>query len=244
MSKDKEQAPRKRRRVSATKEKRPEAAVSSGDFVTAAAPEDGGLLDEIWKKQVVALVGLGCGFESAAGYAGVTAGQIRREIGINETFAGEVRRAEERAEVYFLSQIKKAAEKEQYWRAAAWALERRIPNRYAPRGPETMTMDDIREIFRKLAAIILAEVSQSKDRKRVVAQINQVLRDLSAAKRKHCGPKTGRPSPKEDVQAKANDASGAAATEKVMGEAPPPESGLSTEDEAADRDDEFNFEKE
>ena len=39
--------------------------------------------------------------------------------------------------------IRDAAKKEQYWRAAAWMLERGYPQRYARRGPDVITVEQI-----------------------------------------------------------------------------------------------------
>ncbi len=39
--------------------------------------------------------------------------------------------------------IRNAAKKEQYWRAAAWALERGFPEKYARRGPDVITVEQI-----------------------------------------------------------------------------------------------------
>ena len=155
--------------------------VSSAETATVKTNGENGVeFDGKARKETLAILSIGCGLETAANYVGIPMGRIRKEIRRNGDFARDVRRAEERAEIFFLTQIKKAAEKEQYWRAAAWALERKAPNRYAARGAETMTIDDIREIFRKLAEIVLAEVSASDDRKRAAAKIRRLLADLAA----------------------------------------------------------------
>ena len=47
--------------------------------------------------------------------------------------------------------IRNAAKKEQYWRAAAWALERCFPEKYARRGPDVITAEQIGLLLTKFA---------------------------------------------------------------------------------------------
>lgn len=137
-------------------------------------------LGESVKKEIAAIVGTGCPLETAAKYAGCAIAEIRRELKKDKAFRNELTRAEELAEIYFLRQIKKAAQKEQYWRAAAWALERRIPGRYAARSAASLSVAEIRDIFGKLADIVLAEVSQKEDRKKIIARVEKLLAEISA----------------------------------------------------------------
>ena len=138
-----------------------------------------GLAEKI-KNEIVAIVGSGCTLETAAKYSGCRLTDLRREIKHDDNFRDQIERADELAEIYFVRQIKKAAQKEQYWRAAAWALERRRPGRYAARNAETLTVDEIREIFQKLAEIVLGEVTQKEDRKKIIARVEKLLAEAAA----------------------------------------------------------------
>ncbi len=53
-----------------------------------------------------------------------------------------------------LRYIRNAAKKEQYWRAAAWALERGFPEKYARRGPDVITADQIALLLAEVASMI------------------------------------------------------------------------------------------
>lgn len=134
------------------------------------------------KNEIAAIVGTGCSLATAAKYAGCALPDIRRELKLDADFRSELTKAGEVAEIYFLRQIKKAAQKEQYWRAAAWALERKLPGRYAARNAGTLTTTEIREIFEKLAEIVLAEVPQKEDRKKIIARVEKLLADISRGK--------------------------------------------------------------
>ena len=59
----------------------------------------------------------------------------------NSPFAEQVTKAEEGIELFYLPRIRTASLKEQYWRAAAWALERRLPNRYGVKKSESLTAE-------------------------------------------------------------------------------------------------------
>ena len=55
----------------------------------------------------------------------------------------KLREAKGNAELGLVKNIRNAAKKEQYWRAAAWALERGFPEKYARRGPDVITVEQI-----------------------------------------------------------------------------------------------------
>ena len=76
-----------------------------------------------------------------------------------------------------MKNIRKAANKEQYWRAAAWALERKYPEEYARRGPDAIARNEVVELLIQLTRVIVEEVPVSKLRKSLLKR----LRSLSAA---------------------------------------------------------------
>ena len=133
-------------------------------------------LTALEKKNIIAIVTVGCSRETAARYIGCSPYIIRREISENKKFAAELLRAEEDSEVYFINKIRQAANKEQYWRAAAWALERRCPNRYASRGAGTLNMDQVREMVSRLAEIVIQEIPGGPERRRILKRIHDLLR--------------------------------------------------------------------
>ena len=135
------------------------------------------MLDEGKRREVIAIISVGCTRYAAARYIGCRPWDIAREIGRNKDFALQVARAEEAAEVFYLQQIKAAAKKEQYWRAAAWVLERRNPNRYAARGAQTITFEQIAKWITQIAEIIGGEINDPEVR----ANILKRLRTLTIA---------------------------------------------------------------
>ena len=71
----------------------------------------------------------------AASYVDCAVSTIQNTADRDATFAEKLRQATYNTEVGLLKNIRNAAKKEQYWRAAAWALERRFPERYAAAVP-------------------------------------------------------------------------------------------------------------
>ena len=93
------------------------------------------VLDEAKKREILAIVAVGCSRSMAATYVGCAISTIQNTAERDPTFAEKLRQAVYSTELGLLKNIRNAAKKEQYWRAAAWALERRFPERYARRGP-------------------------------------------------------------------------------------------------------------
>ena len=133
-------------------------------------------LTALEKKNIIAIITVGCSRETAARYVGCSPYIIRREIAENKSFAADVARAEEDSEVFFINKIRQAANKEQYWRAAAWALERRCPNRYAPRGAGSLNTDQVRAMVSRLAEIVIQEVPGGTERRRILKRIHDMIR--------------------------------------------------------------------
>ena len=82
------------------------------------------------------------------------------------TFAEKLRQADYSTEIGLLKNIRNAAKKEQYWRAAAWVLERRFPERYARRGPDVITARADHAAAGRSSADIVAEEVPGRCRKR------------------------------------------------------------------------------
>jgi len=131
-------------------------------------------LDEKEKHEIIAIISVGCTRFTAARYVGCQLEDIRREIDQNEDFAQQVAQAEEAAEVYCLQQIRNAAKKEQYWRAAAWVLERRSPSRYASRGANTITVEQLTRLMTQLGEIVGGEINDVETRENIMNRLQHL----------------------------------------------------------------------
>jgi hypothetical protein len=105
-------------------------------------------------------------------------------------FAAELRRAESRSEWSYLDRIRKAAMKDQYWRAAAWVLERRNPRDYRPREPQALTIERVQQMLIRLIETIVAQISDRALRRRVFERLTAVSAhfELPAPEKLHDAP--------------------------------------------------------
>ncbi len=136
------------------------------------------VLDEMKRREILAILTVGCSRRTAAKYVGCAASTIQNTADRNPAFAEKLRRAENQAEVTFMKNINSAAKKAQYWRAAAWALERRNPQEYARRGPDVITVEQISRLLSQCADVIVEEVPAAKHRKNILKRLEQLAKNL------------------------------------------------------------------
>ncbi|GAB6187417.1 hypothetical protein [Thermopirellula anaerolimosa] len=137
-------------------------------------------LDEYRKREVLAILSVGCSRRTAARYVGCSPSTIQRTAQRDAAFADELRKAELKAQILFMKNIAAAARKEPYWRAAAWALERLNPEEFAPRKADLLTADQVRELLAEFAALIVEEVPAAKYRKNILRRLRTLGRNLNA----------------------------------------------------------------
>ncbi len=135
-------------------------------------------LDEIKKREIVAILSVGCSRTTAARYVGCTPRTIYNTVRRDPEFAEQLRHAENRTEVEFMRNIQQAARQEKYWRAAAWVLERRNPTDYARRDPGTLTMAQAEQLVVQVATIISECIPAPRYRQILLKRLNQLSREL------------------------------------------------------------------
>lgn len=145
------------------------------------------VLDDVKKREIIALLSVGCSRRTAASYVGCSPSTIARTALRDERFADELRKAGQATEINCLRNIQDAGKKAQYWRAAAWALERCHPDRYAARNADTITLDQARGLLGELARIIVEEVAAVEQRKPILKRVHGLIRGLLLSRDKRCG---------------------------------------------------------
>ncbi|MFH1265281.1 MAG: hypothetical protein ABIK89_06095 [Planctomycetota bacterium] len=130
------------------------------------------VLDTTKKKEILAILSVGCSRRTAANYVGCAVSTIHNTADRDPEFADALRHAEYQSEIAYLKNIQKAARKEQYWRAAAWALERKNPAEYAARSPDVITVDQIKLVLAELTEIVVSEVPIPLYRKRILKRFD------------------------------------------------------------------------
>jgi hypothetical protein len=135
------------------------------------------VLDEVKRKEILAIFSVGCSQTTAARYVGCSPSTIRATAERDVKFAEQIGRAVSNSELGLVRNIRDAAKKEQYWRAAAWALERGFPEKYARRGPDVITIEQIAALLASLTEIVFTDVPE-QHRKGVVKKMDVVARRL------------------------------------------------------------------
>ena len=148
------------------------------------------ILDEAKKRDIIAIITVGCTRYTAARYVGCRPADIAWEIRCDKNFAQQIAKSEEAAELYYMQQIKSAAKKEQYWRAAAWVLERRNPNRYAARGAHTITFNQLARLITQIAEIVGGEIKDPDVRANILKRLNTLTTALMSEDHKEQTPET------------------------------------------------------
>jgi len=129
------------------------------------------------QREALAILSVGCSRAVAARYVRCTPHLLRREILENSQFAEEVAKAEEGIELFYLTRIRSAAMKEQYWRAAAWALERRVPNRYGIKKPEILTAEHVQKFMVACIQVIVDELPNKEQQKKILNRLAEELKE-------------------------------------------------------------------
>ena len=131
------------------------------------------VLDEGKQQQILAILAAGGSRRTAARYVGCAPGTITQTAGRDAAFAERLARAEQSAEIQWIRLIHKAASQAQYWRAAAWMLERRNPEDFALRKPDTFTAREVQEQIATVLDLVV-EAVPAECRAQVVEKLNSV----------------------------------------------------------------------
>lgn len=129
-------------------------------------------LDDVKRREVIALISAGSSVEGAARYVGCAASTIRREALRNPQFNEDLRRASLTAELNPLQAIREASKK--YWRAGAWLLERINPQRFGKQSVRHVKPEHVQEFIQIMGDIIKEEI-RSPDAFRRIAERFQKL---------------------------------------------------------------------
>jgi len=119
-------------------------------------------LDDAKRRKILALLANGSSRRVAARVAGCSHSTIARTAMRDPEFAAELDAAEHNSEIEALRQVRKAAKKDRYWRAAAWLLERRNPRDFARRTPTTLSEEDAANLAMRMADPIIYKMSDEE----------------------------------------------------------------------------------
>ena len=137
-----------------------------------------GILDDVKRGEICAILAVGGSRRTAARYVGCAASTIRNTAKRDEDFMRAILQAESKHEVLHLSYINSAAKDGRYWRAAAWALERKYPNRWAQRDPRQFTLEQVFDLLAQFANVVLEYVDDRLVRKRIIKRLGELAAEL------------------------------------------------------------------
>lgn len=133
--------------------------------------DDGQNFTDEQKRECCLMISIGCDRETACNYLGKTAAELRLEIRNDAEFGKQLLRAEATPEFNHMRNLYQAAKDAKHWRASVWWLERRAPERYARRLPDSLTTNELCRFVEELAEAILSEVNNDQDRRRLLARL-------------------------------------------------------------------------
>ena len=142
------------------------------------------LLSDTERASVISVLAAGGDLRMAADYIGRTQAAIRATAQAEPEFRARLDRAEPHFELAQLGNITKAAMREQYWRAAAWMLERKFPSRYGKADSRALAPAKIKSLLEGLADIVFTEVKTATVRRRILQRLHRLVRRIKAEEAK------------------------------------------------------------
>jgi hypothetical protein len=130
------------------------------------------------RDEVLAILSVGCSRAAATRSVRCSTALLRNDMLNDAEFAQQVAKAESGMELFYLSRIRNAMQKEQHWRAAAWMLERRLPQRYGIKNADTMTAEQVQKFMTTCIQVLADELTDEKLRKKVLEQLAKKMEGL------------------------------------------------------------------
>ena len=131
------------------------------------------VLDDKKKAKIIALLANGSSRRMAARYVGCAPSTITRTLARDPAFREQLAAAEQNADIDALRALRVAARKPRYWRAAAWLLERRHPDNFARRKPETYTPEEFLRCVALLMEILDKDLPE-ENYQRALKKMNEL----------------------------------------------------------------------
>ena len=141
-------------------------------------PDPRAVLDVKKRTRICGLLALGYSRRMAAEYVGCDPSTITRTAQRDEAFREQLANAQSDADIDALKLLRRTADQEKYWRAAAWILERRNPDEYGRRAPNTFTGEQVMKILQRSLHAVMPAVPREKVEE-VMSEFAEELEDVA-----------------------------------------------------------------
>jgi hypothetical protein len=132
-------------------------------------------LSDDQKREIYAIIAAGSTISAAAKAIGLNPEQLQAHILTNAEMADKVRKAEQQAEIYFITKIREAAQKPHGWRAAAWWLERRRSQNYGNAKSEIITPDSLQIILDSFLKVIFKYIENEDIKEKILKDLTLLI---------------------------------------------------------------------
>jgi len=136
------------------------------------------ILTDTKRAEILAIVGVGCSRRMAALYVGCSPSTITNTADRDPAFAAELRKASVKPQLTFMKNIHDAGKKGQYWRAAAWALERLNPDDFGPRRAGALDRQEVIALLDRIARLVADEVPVARYRRRILRRLEEMIAEV------------------------------------------------------------------
>ena len=136
------------------------------------------ILDDVKQRGHLAILSVGCSQNMAAKYVGCSPATIRREAARDPKFAQKLREAKGNAELGLVKNIRSAANKEQYWRAAAWRSNACFPKNTPGAAPTWSRPSNSRRFSSNSWSVVMRHVPVDEYRKNIVKDMESLARSF------------------------------------------------------------------
>jgi hypothetical protein len=137
-------------------------------------------LDSAKQDQICALITVGCTRLNAARHTGVSCTAIRNLARRDREFADRLRRAEMLREGAALKHIYNAGAKN--WRAAAWLLERTMPDDYARKKPKWISYAELDQAVHEMIESYAEHMPDPETRNNMYVKLGAICNRFAAEK--------------------------------------------------------------
>jgi len=151
---------------------------NTGSPPVARKPDPREILDAKKRTKICGLLTLGYSRRMAAEHVGCDPSTITRTAQRDETFRQQLAAAQSDADIDALRLIRRTADQEKYWRAAAWILERRNPDEYGRRAPNSFSGEEVMRILDRVLQVVMPFVP-SQNMEEVMSQFEEELSDVA-----------------------------------------------------------------